>query len=192
MDPSIIKVGDTYHMFASCWPNDDFQKWKQSHVVRAISKNLLGPYDYVEDVLLPRPGQFFDSQGCHNPKIIFHKGKYYLYHLGIPAWQSGVAVSDSVEGPWVRRDDARIPLNNPAMWIHKDGSVYGVGKVKVPNPKYEKGSKEFHHQFHYLQAVKGDSISAPTLGYTGMAKMRCPKTSRTKIRAFGMTAAATM
>ena len=42
-DPSIVKVGDTYHLFASCWPNDDFQKWKQSFVVRATSKNLLGP-----------------------------------------------------------------------------------------------------------------------------------------------------
>ncbi len=160
-DPSIIKVGDTYHMFASCWPDDDFQKWKQSYVVRATSKNLLGPYTYVEDVLLPRPGKYFDSQGCHNPKITFHDGKFYLYHLGISSWKSGVAVSDSVEGPWERRDDWCIPANNPAMWIHADGSVYGVGKVKVPNPKYEKGSKEFHHQFHYLQAIKADNIFGP-------------------------------
>ncbi|VGO18679.1 glycoside hydrolase family protein [Pontiella sulfatireligans] len=159
-DPSIIKVGDTYHMFASCWPNDDFQKWKQSYVVRAVSENLFGPYTYVEDVLLPRPGKFFDSQGCHNPKITFHNGKYYLYHLGIPAWKSGVAVSDSVEGPWERRDDWCIPANNPAIWIHEDGSVYGVGKVKVPNPKYD-GSKEFNHQFHHLQAIKADSIFGP-------------------------------
>ncbi|MDF7822773.1 glycoside hydrolase family protein [Pontiellaceae bacterium B12227] len=160
-DPSIVKVGDTYHLFASCWPNDDFQKWKQSYAVRASSKNLLGPYTYVEDVLLPRPGNFFDSQGVHNPKVTFHDGKYYLYHLGIPAWKSGVAVSDSVEGPWERRDDWCIPANNPAMWIHEDGSVYGVGKVKVPNPKYESGSKEFNHQFHYLQAIKADSIFGP-------------------------------
>jgi hypothetical protein len=46
------------------------------------------------------------------------------------------------------------------MWIHEDGSIYGVGKVKIPNPKYD-GSKEFNHQFHYLQAVRGPSIFGP-------------------------------
>ncbi len=159
-DPSVIKVGGTYHMFTSCWPADDFKKWKQSYVIRATSTNLLGPYEYVEDVLLPRPGGFFDSEGCHNPKIAYHDGKYYLYHLGIPAWQSGVAVSDSVEGPWERRDKACIPANNPALWIHEDGSVYGVGKAKVENPKYP-GSWEFNHLLHYIQAFKAKNIMGP-------------------------------
>lgn len=159
-DPSIIKVGDTYHLFASCWPDDDFQKWKQSYVIRATSKNLLGPYEYVEDVLHPRPGDYFDSAGVHNPKISFHDGKYYLYHLGIPKWQSGVAVSDSVEGPWTRFKEARIPANNPALWIHDDGSVYGVGKVKVPNPEHP-GSREFNHLLHYIQAFEADTIMGP-------------------------------
>lgn len=167
-DPSIIKVGDTWHLFASCWPSGNtsknghitFNDWKKSHVIRAVSKNLLGPYTYVEDVLRPRPGSFFDSTGCHNPKITSHGGKFYLYHLGIPAWKSGVAVSDSIEGPWARRDNWCIPANNPAIWIHQDGSVYCLSKVKVPNPKHS-GSREFGHRFHYLQAMKADSIFGP-------------------------------
>jgi beta-xylosidase len=97
-DPSIIKVGDTYHLFASCWTSEKFYAWKTSFIVRATSKNLLGPYTFAGEVFHPRLGNFFDSEGCHNPKIAFHAGKYYLYHLGIPAWKSGVAVSDSVEG----------------------------------------------------------------------------------------------
>ncbi len=84
-DPSIIKVGDTYHMFASCWTSENFSAWKTSFIVRATSKNLLGPYTFAGEVFRPRPGDFFDSEGCHNPKIAFHGGKYYLYHLGIPA-----------------------------------------------------------------------------------------------------------
>jgi lysophospholipase L1-like esterase len=171
-DPSIVKVGDTWHMFASCWPRDSeptedqpnpfdsFLNWKQSYVIRAVSKDLLGPYEYVEDVIHPRPGKFFDSSGCHNPKITFHKGTYYLYYLGIPAWKSGVAVSDSVEGPWKRQDDWCTPANNPALWIHEEGSVYGVGKVKVPNPKYP-GSRKFNELFHYIQAFRADSIFGP-------------------------------
>ena len=159
-DPSIIKVGDTYHLFASCWPSENFHLWKSSYIVRATSKNLLGPYSFAGEVFRPRPGDFFDSDGCHNPKIAFHDGKYYLYHLGIPAWKSGVAVSDSVEGPWERHKDWCIPANNPGLWIHKDGSIYGVGKVKVENPKFP-GSKEFDELLHHIHAFRADSIFGP-------------------------------
>ena len=159
-DPSIIKVGDTYHLFASCWSSENFNAWKTSFIVRGTSKNLLGPYIFAGEVFRPRPGDFFDSEGCHNPKITFHNGKYYLYYLGIPAWKSGVAVSDSVEGPWERRKDWCIPANNPALWIHPDGSVYGVGKVKVENPKYP-GSKKFDELLHYIQAYRAKSIFGP-------------------------------
>jgi len=78
-DPSIIKVGDTYHMFASCWTSENFNAWKTSFIVRGTSKTLLGPYTFAGQVFRPRPGDFFDSEGGHNPKIIFHNGKYYLY-----------------------------------------------------------------------------------------------------------------
>jgi hypothetical protein len=159
-DPSIIKVGDTYHMFASCWTSENFNAWKTSFIVRGTSKTLLGPYTFAGEVFRPRPGDFFDSEGCHNPKITFHNGKYYLYYLGIPAWKSGVAVSDSVEGPWERRKDWCIPANNPGLWIHPDGSVYGVGKVKVENPKYP-GSKKFDELLHYIHAYQAKSIFGP-------------------------------
>ena len=159
-DPSIIKVGDTYHMFASCWTSENFNAWKTSFIVRGTSKNLLGPYTFAGEVFRPRPGDFFDSEGCHNPKITFHNGKYYLYYLGIPAWKSGVAVSDSVEGPWERRKEWCIPANNPALWIHPDGSVYGVGKVKVENPKYP-GSVKFDELLHYIHAFRSPSIFGP-------------------------------
>ena len=58
-DPSIIKVGETYHLFASCWPSTDFNKWKESYIVRATSKNLLGPYEFVEEVFRSRGGDYF-------------------------------------------------------------------------------------------------------------------------------------
>ena len=39
-DPSLIKVGDTYHLFASRWPvtAERMDGWKKSHVIRATSK----------------------------------------------------------------------------------------------------------------------------------------------------------
>ncbi|MGN6540746.1 MAG: hypothetical protein ACTHKY_08070, partial [Ginsengibacter sp.] len=44
--PSVIKVGNTYHMFASRWPQQyGLAGWtKYSEIVRATSDNLYGPY----------------------------------------------------------------------------------------------------------------------------------------------------
>jgi hypothetical protein len=51
-DPSVIKVGDTYHLFCSRWPKDTEMKgWMKSHVIRAASKSLFGPYQFQEVVL---------------------------------------------------------------------------------------------------------------------------------------------
>src|SRR5208282_901118 len=54
---SVIKVGDTYHMFASRWPAQyGLGGWtKYSECVRATSTNLFGPYKFQEVVLQKRP-----------------------------------------------------------------------------------------------------------------------------------------
>jgi len=50
---SVIKVGDTYHMFASRWPAQyGLAGWtSHSECVRATSTNLFGPYTFQEVVL---------------------------------------------------------------------------------------------------------------------------------------------
>src|SRR5580704_9158354 len=50
---SVIKVGDTYHMFASRWPLQyGLNGWtKYSECVRATSTNLFGHYTFQEVVL---------------------------------------------------------------------------------------------------------------------------------------------
>src|SRR5215469_1892305 len=54
---SVIKVGGTYHMFASRWPAQyGMGGWtKYSECVRATSTNLYGPYKFQEVVLQKRP-----------------------------------------------------------------------------------------------------------------------------------------
>jgi len=51
--PSVIKVGDTYHLFASRWPEKyGLAGWTTySEIVRATSKNLYGPYEFKEVVI---------------------------------------------------------------------------------------------------------------------------------------------
>jgi len=129
-DPSVIKVGDTYHLFCSRWPEKDGMKgWMRSHVIRATSKSLFGPYKFQEVVLHPS-NHPWATQAIHNPKIIRVGNKYLLYHLGIPQWKTGFAFADSIQGPWTPVDHPVIATNNPALLVHPDGSVYAVGKFK--------------------------------------------------------------
>jgi len=129
-DPSLIKVGDTYHLFCSRWPKDkEMIGWQKSHVVRATSKSLFGPYQFQEVVLHPS-NHPWATQGIHNPKITRVGNKYLLYHLGIPQWKTGFAFADSIQGPWTPVPHPVIGTNNPALLIRPDGSAYAVGKFK--------------------------------------------------------------
>jgi hypothetical protein len=137
-DPSVIKVGDTYHLFCSRWPKDTEMKgWMKSHVIRATSKSLFGPYQFQEVVLHPS-NHPWATQGVHNPKITKAGTKYLLYYLGIPQWKTGFAFADSIQGRWTPVPHPVIFTNNPALLIRPDGSAYSVGKFK---PKVTRDGK---------------------------------------------------
>ena len=132
-DPSIIKVGDTYHLFCSRWrDNGKSDAWKKSHIVRATSKSLFGPYKFQE-VVMKGEDHPWAKEALHNPKILKVGNKYLIYHLGIPQWKTGFLLSDNIEGPWTAVSKPVIGTNNPALMVRKDGSAYVVGKFK-PKP----------------------------------------------------------
>ncbi|MCG8308351.1 MAG: alpha-L-fucosidase [Cytophagales bacterium] len=143
-----------------------------SEVAHATSKNPAGPWKYKETVLKGRGKDHWDAITAHNPKIKFFEGKYYLYyistHLGEieytegdlletahvgynhkywkilrPNQRTGVATSNSINGPWVRQDQPLIepsgPITtltvNPAIDRGKDGKYHLVVKGDKPNEK---------------------------------------------------------
>lgn len=129
-DPSVLKVGNTYHLFCSRWPADQkMDGWKKSQIIRASSKTLFGPYKFQEVVLDPSKHPWA-IQGTHNPKITKVGNKYLLYYLGIPQWKTSFAFAESIEGPWQIVDYPMISTNNAALLIRADGSAYAVGKFK--------------------------------------------------------------
>lgn len=154
-DPSVIEVDGTYHLFASRWPvsGERMEGWKKSHVIRATSKSLFGPYQFQEVVLSPS-GHPWATQGVHNPKVMKTGGKYLIYHLGIPQWKTGFAYADSIEGPWKPLPHPVLATNNPAIIERKDGSAYAVGKFK---PKRTKDGQ----WDAYMQAFEADRIDGP-------------------------------
>ncbi|HXE42196.1 MAG TPA: glycoside hydrolase family protein, partial [Candidatus Baltobacteraceae bacterium] len=128
---SVIKVGDTYHMFASAWPGHQTTNgWRyslgdwtsQSECVRATSTNLFGPYTFQEVVLQKRADKW-DNSRVHNVKIVKAGKKFVLFYIN-SANQTGYAVADSVTGPWTRVDAPVIKASNPAPIVNPNGSVY--------------------------------------------------------------------
>jgi len=154
-DPSVIKVKNTYHLFMSRWPMSDvFMKgWQKSQIIRATSKSLFGPYTFAEVVLDPSTHPWA-TDAVHNPKIIKVGKKFLLYYLGIPAWQTGFAIADKIEGPWQIIDKPVIPTNNPALMVKPDGKLYAVGKFKTKlKPD---GTRDA-----FMQAFTADSLLGP-------------------------------
>ncbi len=75
----------------------------------------------------------FDSHKTHDPTLMFYNNKFYLYYKGEPMGEQmffggretkwGVAISDKIEGPYVKSE--YNPITNSGhevcVWHYKDG-----------------------------------------------------------------------
>ncbi|RED40694.1 glycoside hydrolase family protein [Paenibacillus sp. VMFN-D1] len=165
---SVVRGEDgRFHMFASRWPKwmPMHPGWLlRSEIVRASSDTPEGPYTYEETVFPARGAEYWDGRSTHNPHIIRYGDKYLLYYMGsthpfpeprpgetveaddcrvIAARANkrvGLAVADSIYGPWKRLDTPILPTrpgkfdsfltSNPAPCIREDGSVLLVYKAR--------------------------------------------------------------
>ncbi|GAB3851535.1 hypothetical protein GCM10028822_18300 [Hymenobacter terrigena] len=137
--PSVIKVGKTYHMFASRWPEQyGLGGWtKYSEIVRATSDKLVGPYTFQEVVIQKREGKW-DNDRAHNPKIVRSGNTFVLYYIS-SANETGYAYAKSITGPWTRVDSVAMPFSNPAPLVRPDGSVYVFGRKSVNDIRIAQG-----------------------------------------------------
>jgi hypothetical protein len=127
---SVIKVENTYHMFASRWPaQHGLGGWtRYSECVRATSTNLFGPYTFQEVVLQKRTNNW-DNTRIHNVKIVKAGSKFILYYID-SANETGFAAADSVMGPWKRQDKIGMRVSNPAILVKPDLSIYVFGRLR--------------------------------------------------------------
>ncbi len=171
---SIIRGKDgKYHLFYARWKKEySFTGWLLfSEVAHAISDTPAGPWKYKETVLQGRGPGHWDAYTCHNPKIKYFNGKYYLYYISTnyggqvltkekllevahtgythPLWmplrnnqRAGVAVSSSLNGPWQRMEQPLIEPSGP------------ITRVAV-NPAIARGKDG-----RYYLIVKGDKPGA--------------------------------
>ena len=151
--------------------NYAFTGWlTHSEVAHAVSETPCGPWRYERTVLKGRGRGHWDAITAHNPKMKRFDGKYYLYYCSTnlgdkdytdrelietartgyrhanwkilrPNQRTGVAVADSLDGPWGRTETPLIepsgPITtltvNPAIDRGPDGRYYLIVKGDKPN-----------------------------------------------------------
>jgi hypothetical protein len=134
---SMVKVDGKYHLFASRWvKNNDFPEnyRNDSEIVRAISDDPLGPFQFEEVIIGERDSVFWDSNMAHNPTIHKIDNEFVLFYIGSDFTtyrensnyllrRVGYATAKSIDGPWIRTEEplTNAESNNPAVLVEDNG-----------------------------------------------------------------------
>lgn len=173
---------EKYHLYYSRWPRElGHNAWvTHSEIAHAVADSPFGNMQH-QDVSLPQRGvEFWDGMCTHNPNVHRFGDKYYLYYMGNTGdrqgkqnldWQHrnnqriGVAVADSLSGPWRRSDKPLIEptadfydalcCSNPSVTQKPDG-----GYLMVYKAIGDKGSLPFGGPVYHVVAMS-DSPTGP-------------------------------
>ncbi len=160
-----------FYMLYSRWPlTDGFNSWPvTSEIAVAMSDKPGGPYKHLKVALPARGTQFWDGSATHNPAVISHKGKYYLYYMGTSSnaplkkgeaysgnwWhyrnsqRIGVAVADNPDGEWKR-------LDHPVLNVSPDSTTYDALMVSNPAAAFDNKGRVI---LLYKQVCKNGKIN---------------------------------
>lgn len=148
-DPQITKGDDgRYYLVYSRWPKQGGDWLTNSQICLAVSGQPEGPYQHLKVLLKGRGPGHWDELTAHNPKIRKFGSKFYLYYISSrpgptrghirDSQRSGVAISDSLTGPYVALDK---PIVEPVAPVHN----------LTVNPTVEQMTNG-----RFLMMVKGD------------------------------------
>jgi hypothetical protein len=111
------------HVFFSRWKaSKKMSGWiNGSEIAHAVAANAESSFEVTGTILAPRGAGYWDATTCHNPLIKAFNGKYYLYFMGNSNGKTntkriGVAVSDSLEGPWIRPEAPLLLPGDTGAW----------------------------------------------------------------------------
>ena len=139
-----------YYLFFSFWEKSaTFNTgWVTcSKIGYATSDSPYGGFEYKGVALAGGDG--WDSGSVHNPTVVKHSGRYYMYYMGNHGdgtfWSHrnnqriGLAIADDPSGPWQRFDAPildvsrdgfdSLMVSNPSVTVGKDGKVYMIYKA---------------------------------------------------------------
>ncbi|AWB65288.1 glycosyl hydrolase family 43 [Saccharobesus litoralis] len=138
------------HVFFSRWRGTHGRWLSHSEIAHAVADKPEGPYKVLGTVLTGRGGEHWDADTIHNPTIQKVGDKYALFFIGnnlkraadydghhASTQRIGLALSDSLYGPFVRvSDDPILDISqdknqwdsylttNPALLQHPNGEYW--------------------------------------------------------------------
>lgn len=131
---NILKGKDgKYHAIYSRWPQSrGHLAWvTHSEIAHAVADSLTGPYVFKNVVLPARGPKYWDGDVTHNPHVLYHKGKYYLYHMG-----------NKGSGYWKNTPDDHYPLpKDKEWWVNRNNQRVGVAVADNLNGPWKRFKK---------------------------------------------------
>ena len=151
-----------YYLYFSFWEKRlGFDAWvTHSRVGYATGTDPFGKFEY-RGIALEGSGKDgdWDRDCIHNPSVIMHGGKYYMYYMGNYGngeyWDHrnhqrvGVAVAEHPQGPWKRFASPVIDVSptghdslmvsNPSVTVIPEGKLYMIYKAVENNGRLPKG-----------------------------------------------------
>jgi beta-xylosidase len=111
------------HVFYSRWTADrKMGGWLNGcEIAHAVADSPEERFTYVETILAPRVGNFWDATTCHNPHIQKVDNVYCLFYMGNSNGKTntkriGMATSGSLNGPWKRPDEPLLQPGDAGQW----------------------------------------------------------------------------
>jgi len=135
-NPQIKKFGDTYALlYISNNQEPDANNTATQRIGMLISKSPYGPWTKAgtDGMILQPSGDsshwtYHSRSGVTNPSLMRHKnGKFYLYFKSAGA-KMGVAIADSLEGPYTLYDQ---PVTKSNRTIEDGYAFYYKGKIAL-------------------------------------------------------------
>lgn len=160
-----------FYLFYARWPKaNGHEAWvTHSEIALARADKPEGPYQHLNVVFPARGPQFWDGVCTHNPAVMAHKGKFYLYYMGAtgtapvkqpasagdPGWwqyrnnqRIGLAIADNPEGEWTRFD-------KPVLDVGTDSTAHDAMMVSNPAATVDKNGRVI---LVYKQVEKNGTI----------------------------------
>jgi len=120
-DPTIIRVGDAYHLFAEMAPLDPEAGGSGTRVVgHAISRDLFG-WEELPVALSCGPPGSFDAHNIYHMDVLVHEGTWWMFYTGLdiggPGEQQSIGLATSPDGiTWTRHPDNPILRADPRWY----------------------------------------------------------------------------